>query len=225
MPLLDDSEVARVYAGVHAERERWTRRSNEYPFFTLGAASYLDGSNNGAARYQDLARRTNPVLAAGFGWVHERLRLAVSHLVGAKARYDERLALPGFHIFLSGMPSGSIHYDLQYEFIDWSAIGVPDGRRQLSLTLAIALPAGGGGLLLWNINWLEIEAMTPKDRRAHLVANRRATRQPYTPGHLIVHSGHQLHQIPNTPDERPDDERITIQAHALPVDGQWIVYW
>jgi hypothetical protein len=26
-------------------------------------------------------------------------------------------------------------------------------------------------------------------------------------------------------DPQPDDQRITMQAHALPVDGQWVIYW
>jgi hypothetical protein len=109
--------------------------------------------------------------------------------------------------------------------IDWRTIGVPDRRQQISATLPIALPAEGGGLLLWNINRMEIEAMTPEARRTHNAANRTAVRHPYTPGHLVAHSGHQLHQIPSAAHPQPDDERITLQAHALPVDGRWIVYW
>ena len=79
--------------------------------------------------------------------------------------------------------------------------------------------------MVWNINRMEIEAMTDEARRAHMSANRHATRHPYTPGHLAVHSGHQLHQMAPAHDPQPTDERITMQAHALPVDGQWVIYW
>ena len=229
IPVLDAAEVARVHADVHAARPVWTRRDPVHPFFTLGAASYLDARKGQFAHYQSLARAGNPELAATFGWVHEKLRQAVSAVVRSEARFDDRLALPGFHVHLRDpeqvIPPASIHFDLQFELIDWSQIGVADGREQLSLTLAIALPAEGGGLMVWNINRMEIEAMTDEARRAHMSANRHASRHPYTPGHLAVHSGHQLHQMAPAHDPQPTDERITMQAHALPVDGQWVIYW
>jgi hypothetical protein len=228
MPLLDETEIARVRAAVHAERERWVRRHPTYPFFTLGTASYLD-AGHGFGAYQDLAQQMNPVLHGHVGWVHDRLRDAVSALVGAEATFDDRLALPGFHVYLDAPDhppiAASLHFDRQYELIDWREIGVPDIDQQLSLTLSITLPASGAGLLVWNVNRAAIEAMTPEDRQAHMAANRTATRHAYTPGHLVAHSGHQLHQIAPTTDPRPDDERITMQAHALPVDGKWVVYW
>ena len=103
--------------------------------------------------------------------MHEKLRQAVSTVVGSEARYDDRLALPGFHVHLRDpeqvIPPASIHFDLQFELIDWNQLGVADGREQLSLTLAIALPAEGGGLMVWNINRMDIEAMTDEARRPH----------------------------------------------------------
>ncbi len=51
-------------------------------------------------------------------------------VVGSEARYDERLALPGFHVHLRDpdqvIPPASIHFDLQFELIDWQ----PDRRRR-----------------------------------------------------------------------------------------------
>lgn len=229
VPLVTPEEAAQVCAGVHAERAHWTRRNPDYPFFTLGAAAYLDGPRIGFARYQEEARRLNPVLSARFGFVHDRLRDEVSRLVGSPVRYDDRVALPGFHIFLSDpsvpQPVASMHYDMQYEHIDWRGWGTPDRDKQLSLTITFALPASGGGLLVWNINRLEIEKMGDEQRRAHAAANRHASYHTYTVGHLVAHSGHQLHQIAATRDLQPRDERITMQAHALPVDGQWVIYW
>ena len=216
--------VARVHADVHAARPRWTRRDPVHPFFTLGAASYLDARKGQFTHYQSLARRAIP------GWVRRSAGSTTScarqcsTVVGSEARYDDRLALlPGFHVHLRDpeqvIPPASIHFDLQFELIDWSQLGVADGREQISLSLAIALPAEGGGLMVWNINRMEIEAMTDEARRAHMRANRHASRHPYTPGHLAVHSGHQLHQMAPAHDPQPADERITMQAHALPVDG------
>ena len=46
-------------------------------------------------------------------------------------------------------------------------------------------------------------------------------------GVMAIHSGHLFHQIAPFVDPLPDDERLTLQAHALPVNEgeRWIVYW
>lgn len=227
--LLTREEAAGVVDALFEERARWTPRHGDYPIFTMGRASYLDGAKLGFAAFQDAALALNPVLHARFGWLHERLRQAVSTIVGGEARFDDRLSLPGFHIYLSDpariQPVASVHFDMQFEHVDWRGIGVVDRDRQLSLTVAIELPASGGGLLVWKVNRLEIETMTPEVRRAHMAANRQAAYHAYTVGNLVVHSGHQLHQIAKTKDVQATDRRITMQSHASPVDGQWVIYW
>ena len=227
--LLTREEAAVVVDALFEERARWTPRHGDYPIFTMGRASYLDGAKLGFAAFQDAALALNPVLHARFGWLHERLRQAVSTIVGGEARFDDRLSLPGFHIYLSDpariQPVASVHFDMQFEHVDWRGIGVVDRDRQLSLTVAIELPASGGGLLVWKVNRLEIETMTPEVRRAHMAANRQAAYHAYTVGNLVVHSGHQLHQIAKTKDVQATDRRITMQSHASPVDGQWVIYW
>jgi hypothetical protein len=172
---------------------------------------------------------SNAMLLGHFGWLLERFRERVSEQVGAEMFYDARLALPGFHVFLfdeAFRKSGaSVHYDKQFEHVDWSQFGTPDTDAQLSLTLSIKLPAGGGGLLVWNINRIEIERMPLEQRIEHSRANRAATFESYEVGTVAIHSGHQLHQIGPAPHLQPGDERITLQAHALPVDGKWMLYW
>jgi hypothetical protein len=227
--IVTPEEARQVCDAVRAERAHWTRRSPSYPFFTLGAACYLDGPRVGFAAYQQEARRLNPLLRSRFGWLHDRLRTEVSNLVGSPADYDERVALPGFHIFLTD-PTGpshvaSVHYDLQYEQIDWTGWGTPDPDQQLSMTITFALPASGGGLLVWNLNRLALSSMSDLERRTFVAANRTGCFHPYSIGRLAVHSGHQLHQIAATKGAHPADERITMQAHALPVDGRWLIYW
>jgi hypothetical protein len=229
LQLLTREEAAGVVEALFEERQHWTPRHSDYPIFTMGRASYLDGPKLGFAAFQEEALKLNPILHARFGWLHERLRQAVSTVVGSEARFDERLALPGFHIYLSDpakvQPVASVHFDMQFEKIDWSSIGAVDRDQQLSLTVAIDLPASGGGLLVWNVNRLEIEKMTPEVRREHMAANRNAAYHAYTVGNLVVHSGHQLHQIAKTKDVQATDRRITMQSHASPVNGEWVIYW
>ncbi len=227
--LLDQAEVATVRAAVHAQRPLWIPRGTVRPFYTLGAASYLDARGGRFAAYQEQAQQMNPILVKHFGWLLDRVRAALSTHVNAAVHFDDRLARPGFHIFrldsVSPYASADVHYDQQYALIDWSALGTPDASSQLSVTLAIALPASGGGLLLWNINRLELDRMPRDERLAHATANRVATLLRYAPGRLVIHSGHQLHQIAGVADQVLGDERITLQAHALRVNGEWVIYW
>jgi hypothetical protein len=229
IPLLTPTEARQVVEAVHAARPLWNTRDAATEFHTLGAASYLDARDGHFDAYQAYARAMNAVLTDRFGPLLERVRAAFAAATGAVVRYDARLALPGFHIFLYhpdyASSRASVHYDLQYEHIDWSGIGVPDTASQRSLTLTLALPASGGGLLVWNINRLEIMQMSPEQRVAHSRAHRHAEQHPYSIGTLVIHSGHQLHQIAGTKDGRPGDARITLQAHALRVDGEWVMYW
>jgi hypothetical protein len=229
VPLLTADETARALEAVMALREHWTPRQT-LPFFTLGAAAYLDARGGAFPAYLAAAQRTNPILSEHFGWIHDRLCAVVTARAGGEpAVCDPGLALPGFHVFLNAPlfkdAPASMHYDLQYDLLDWTPFGEPETATQLSLTLSLALPSGGGGLLVWNINRLEIETMSPAERRAHSAANRVAEYKPYTVGHLAVHSGHQLHQIAPAREAEPEDMRVTMQAHALRVDGRWMVYW
>jgi hypothetical protein len=227
--VLTVEEAARVRATVHDLREDWRRRHATQPFFTLGTASYLDAREGRFAQYQEAARVSNVLLDRHVGWLLERFRRAVEQVVAEPCVYDLRLALPGFHIFLFDpafrRPPSGAHFDLQYELIDWRAFGRPEISAQLSLTLTLALPASGGGLMVWAVDRRELDAMAPDARLAHTRANRFGTRHPYTAGHLVAHSGYRLHQIAPSPDLQPGDERITLQAHAMPVDGRWLVYW
>jgi len=229
--LLTEEECDRAHHAVHELRERWIRRQEGVPFFTLGAAAYLDATKDRFGSYIERARNENPVLKRSFGWLHQRLLEAVSGTVAAPCTMHPRLALPGFHIFLGhpsfARPVASKHFDLQYQAIDWSGIGAPDPTRQLSITLPIRVPSGGAALRVWNVSWDELRDADRDTRRRLAAANRQAASHAYRPGVVVVHSGHVLHQIAPFVEPTPDDERLTMQAHALPVDDgdRWIVYW
>jgi hypothetical protein len=229
IPLVPPDDARQLVERVHAARPLWRTRDAATEFHTLGAASYLDAREGRFDAYQAYAREMNAVLRDRFGALLERVREAASAAFGAPVRFHPSLALPGFHVFLyhPGYASSraSVHYDLQYEHIDWSRIGSPDVATQRSLTLTLALPRSGGGLYVWNINRLDIVRMTAEERVAHSRAHRQAELHPYTVGTLVIHSGHQLHQIAPTREGHPGDERITLQAHALRVDGDWVMYW
>ena len=227
--ILSPAECDSIRERIHSLSEHWIRRRPDVPFFTLGTASYLDATNGRAEQYRAGAQRTNPVLAENFGELLERFLARLSAELGDRCRLEPELAYPGFHVFgyhpMFTKPLASVHFDMQYLSIDWSSFSDLDFDRQVSITLSIKLPKGGGGLLVWNINQLELRAMTQEQAAAAKAANAEPHYHPYHEGAMVVHSGHQLHQIAPAPKLFEGDERLTLQAHAVPSNDGWIVYW
>jgi len=226
VPLLSATQAAEVASAVHALRDRWTSRHAECPFFTLGTASYLDG-DQGFQGYREKAAATNPLLEEHFGDLLATVAGALAELLGAPCRYAPRLARPGFHVYLSSpafRQAGRVHYDLQFEKIDWNGEPV-DLEDQLSFTLPVRLPRAGAGLLVWKVDYREVRRTFPEVRRRILEENREPELHPYRVGELVAHPGYLLHQIAPMPDMEPDDQRITLQGHAARGEDGWILYW
>ena len=78
---------------------------------------------------------------------------------------------------------------------------------------------------MWNINQLELRRMTEAQAAEAKRLNAEPEYHPYRVGAMALHSGHQLHQIAPASVLVEGDERITLQAHAVPGEGGWIVYW
>jgi hypothetical protein len=229
LELLPAAQAREVRDRVHALRPHWRRRRPEVPFFTLGVAGYIDAARDGFAAYSAAARRSNELLGEQFGDLYRRLEAALAAHLSAPAAYHGAFALPGFHIFLSdpafATPSASLHFDRQYEHLDWSEFDGVDFDRQLSYTLSISLPARGAGLLVWNVNDLDLRALDDEAKKEVMRENRMPALHRYRVGGMAIHSGFQLHQIAPMKDMAPDDERITLQGHALPAGGRWTLYW
>jgi hypothetical protein len=215
-----------VREGVHRLRSQWVRRAAT-PFFSLGTASYLD-TQAGEIIYYEMARRTNRLLQYRMGWMYDRVAEVLAKHLQAPVSYAPRFALPGFHIFQADpafeTPAASIHCDLQYEKLDWTEFEKPDFTNSLSFTLSIALPAGGGGLRVWNIEHGEIRDR-PVDEIRQLFRVREPSYESYRIGEMVVHSGLFMHQIAPMRDLQPDDERITLQGHSICAGGRWYLYW
>jgi hypothetical protein len=230
LELLDTGECRRVEDQLKELREHWIPRgSGEPAFFTLGAASYLDEP----ADYRAHAARLNPVLRDRFAWLYERVADFLARRLGAPVTFADGLAVPGFHVWLSRSifvtPVASVHFDLQY-LRAWpeTAEGV-DYDHPLSFTLPIRLPHRGGGLNVWDVDYARFRRfvnriegrVTPADLAILLPR----MRHPYTRGAIAMHSGHLMHQIGEIDEVALDDERITLQGHALCQHGEWKLYW
>jgi hypothetical protein len=223
--VLSARECSEVAGTVLDLRESWTSRSPSGLFFTLGVNSYMDLAHaaHPNVSYFEPARRCNAVLKQHFSSTYGRLRQVLEGDLGLPTRFDDDLAMPGFHIWLGlGVPhtsGASIHFDLQYERL-LSRPQYANASGTMSFTLPIRMPAGGSSLKIWP------DCSYPEDV-PRVVAARRAEAEvlEYHVGSAVVHTGHVLHQIGGTPSVQPDDVRITLQGHGLVVDGALVLYW
>jgi hypothetical protein len=187
----------------------WLDRHPLAPFYTLGAAAYLDAAAS-RETYEARAAATNPVLDRYFAGCQARLCDGLAALLGAPVGLDPdpRHARPGFHIYRASpffaFDVASLHTDRQHGLLDWPG-GGPGDDAVLSLTLALAQPPGSG-LRLWSDG---------VDRAPREIA--------YRLGELVVHDGLTPHQAVLMP--RAAGDRITLQGHAVRIGGAWRVYW
>ncbi len=225
--LLKESECSDIATKIQELREFWTQRHEHLPFYTLGTASYLDAVQNKENYYQ-AARTNNLILQKNFGELYKKLSHSLSNTLDASVTYYDKTALPGFHIFLAHkafeLPMGSIHMDSQYRLLDWPLLEPLDSYPLISFTLAISLPKSGGGLNLWDIHHEEIDKLSQVEF-SNLPLKREKKFCNYKVGTMIVHSGHQLHQIAPAKNIISNDMRITLQGHALFFQNIWHVYW
>jgi glutathione synthase/RimK-type ligase-like ATP-grasp enzyme len=231
---LSPTECERVKEAIAQLEKRWLPRGrNDRLFCTLGAASYLDCGDYQEPEdtYWQKAARYNPVLWEHFGWLYDKLQNHLEALLQAPVAYREDAALPGFHLWLAeAIPTRSLvsmHCDLQYQHLPWPAQSPIDFSQTLSFTLPIALPASGGGLDLCDLSHLDYLDMRPNNAIDWQLIPRFRNRQyhPYHIGHLVLHSGYTLHRVAPTSAATPTDQRITLQGHAVQVDGVWQLYW
>lgn len=226
IPVLAGEECARVRSAIMALRSSWLRRNVWVPFYTLGAASYIDAAAN-PPEYYRLAGKYNPLLTEHFSWLYDRVTEVLAGQLGAPVACTGNLALPGFHIYLSSKifekPVASIHCDSQYALHDWSGQDA-DLEKPISFTLSIALPMHGGGLNTWDLSYEEVVARADGNL-AELIRDRELHYHPYQKGHMALHSGRLLHQAAPGRDVQPEDERITLQGHGILAGGVWRLYW
>jgi hypothetical protein len=224
--VLAEDECGLVARELRSLRSRWCGRRPGLPFYTLGAAAYLD-ARSATADYESRAASDDPLLRERFGWIHERVAAALADLLEGPTRVVPEHAAPGFHLYLSHpifeRPIAEVHFDRQQHRLDWGDAEI-DWERPISFTLPIALPRNGGGLHTWDVSFAEMAPLAREARRERFrTAQRRY--EGYRAGEMVVHSGHLLHQAAPGVRLTGEDERFTMQGHALRRDGVWELYW
>lgn len=223
LPVLSPDECATIADRVHELHSLWLPR--QPGFYTLGYAAYMDCRDPvSRLRYLDDAPRLNGVLVDRFAPLYHSVIVALEEALGASCRLVERQAIPGFHVWLGlgiphlGFDTGSVHFDLQYLDNGLSEKGLLTAADLVSWTLPVRLPKAGGGLNIWDVRHPE-----PAGREVWPFT--RMSRVRYSLGSLVLHTGHELHQI--APAERIEDgdERICLQGHAIRQNERWLLYW
>lgn len=227
LELLSLSEVRLALEGVRSLEFFWVQRHLPLPYYTLGAASYLDAIED-SENYHRIAEVINPVLIHKFNWLYESVRRSIQEFLGEPVQYSERFARPGFHVLKAHawftLPFATIHADEHFKLLDWSGFKNPDFSRPFSFTLPLKLPFYGGGLDLWGIEFNEIRGYS-RDERRTVLEQLPAEYLPYRAGCLVIVPGLPMHRMASFSNIQPDDERITLQGHGLWTGKEWVLYW
>ena len=227
--ILSVSERTKAIKSVHKLREHWINRGGyfEYPFFSLGASSYMDAAED-QERYYRWANKFNPILQAEYSWLYSKCAKHIEDTLSKPVIYDSRQALPGFHIFLSDtlfeIPIASRHIDLQYRDLNWGDTQY-DPNSAVSFTVYLQIPSSGGGIYSWDYTYNDLKGLELQDREDKLAAEEPHYHK-FNDGDMILHSGLHYHQIAAMQDVQENDARISLQGHAiLDSDGVYRLYW
>lgn len=230
--LVSKEEIKKTIEKIFEFKDQWTLRGNyfeEIPFYSLGAAGYMDLSEHGPEFYKKQFQKTNSLLKENFSWLYKKVFSALKEKYQKDFELFDNAAYPGFHIFLNNdvfeIALASRHVDLQYKDIDWQGITV-DPSKSISFTLYLELPKNGGGVYYWDLYYEDLCDMNLQKREEVIHANERKLKT-FNEGDMFIHNGHQYHQIAPFFDIEPEDQRISLQGHAIYAAGldKYLVHW
>jgi hypothetical protein len=226
--VLTELECQKVDSVVRHLDNFWIQRHQLAPFYTLGAASYIDAAQDQTSYYTK-AMLYNTVLYDALTWLYEKLIVTLEQHLHVPVIYLDWAALPGFHIYLDSklfeLPAFvSTHFDCQYQYLIWEDREDIAAMQMLSFTLPISLPSSGAGLNTWDISGEDAMKLS-KEELGRLTQSALKTFHPYYLGQLILHSGHLVHQATLGDEIQPGDSRVTLQGHAVLRQKSWNLYW
>lgn len=232
--LLSFEECKQAIETIDALKNFWRKHPWEapyqefdIPFYTLGAASYLDlGLRDNA--YMKLCKETNQVLKKNFSWLYEKtLNLLKKELRAPVILNDHNLGIPGFHIqcqspvFLK--TPRFFHFDLHDRILPWR--NTYDSRHTLQFTVPIELPYAGGG-----VDYLNYDLETHEKQNGPTWIQKKPQQEiwhtPYQIGKVYFQNSHWAHRMawwPKLSDK--SERRISFQGHGVFTQGQWQIYW
>ena len=195
-----DIDVDEIADKVFRLQHHWISRSDEFPFYTLGRCSYLDGRT---PAYHEEIKTLNPILLKEFDSLYGIIIDHLSNQFGEPIAISDRLAIPSFHIFMSSPfllnHAGLWHQDYPHLTLDLGSVD------PYAFTVAIKLPSGGGGL-----DYIE------DGKQKHIA---------YEEKEFIGHDGTMLHRIAGLKTYVNGEYRITLQGHLIRLNGVLTMFW
>ncbi|MGW2426200.1 hypothetical protein ACWC0C_44590 [Streptomyces sp. NPDC001709] len=227
--VLDEQRCGEVSDRLEELRPYWLTRG--VGCSTLGLATYLDvlASEDPEETYFGRITRHNHLLREHFGDLLDQVADVLAGLLRMPTRYDERVALPGFHVFegegIAVAPRPSQHFDLQHRALPWPFPLAPV-EQAMSFTLPLALPRRGGALDVWDITEADMLRLERLGQTFEAIDRARpGRRHEYRVGRMAVQLTPILHRIAAVPERHPEDRRITLQGHGIRDADGWVLYW
>jgi len=228
-------------------QKHWIKRTTEVSsggLYTLGMASYLDGST--FDKSIDKIAEQNKVLKENFSPLFKIVRDLLSHIYGCKtylgSESNEYVTLPGFHIYL---PTDAFklknyypypHIDAQYKYI-FDGKGICP-EQVVACTTSLRVPPKDSGLEVWtnslpispdeldDVDSSERSVWDPKTNTQRNFCEALSTGPDfveYSDGGIAVHDGLQFHRpVIMTTDDCP---RITLQMHGIKLNDGIQLFW
>jgi hypothetical protein len=230
VPVLAQDECEELAARIEALRPQWCHRQDG--FATIGVATYLDVicSKTPEESYYRRLATWNAFILREFPDTLERVKMTLAAFLGAQARFESAVALPGFHIFegrgVATSFAPNAHFDLQHRYLRWPF--ALTGTDVISFTLAVKLPRLGGALDVWNVQEEDFARLQRMGRRVtmeKLMWIKPRKRHEYAVGRMAVQMRPIMHCISTVPERFPGDQRITFQGHGVRDGATWVLYW
>lgn len=198
------------------------RRPN---FWTVGAASYKDKPSRTEKEFEDFANKKNAQMMYQFKGFYEFQLAWFEYTFKQKFCYMPNMPLPGFHVFKYceefEKPLARAHVDVPFDNFAW---GKQVGYDKIfTHVVAVEVPIDAG-MWAWDITADDIDRYGIKSVTKQIAETEPLGTVFHKKDTMVIHSGRFAHQIKPFVNGN-GDWRITLQSHAVLIDGVWNLYW
>lgn len=199
------------------------RRDN---FWTIGSASYKDKGKYTEQEYLKYVAKKNLQLLDIFPEFYRFQLEYFSDLLKATVQYMPDVSIPGFHVFKYckefEKPLARPHVDVPFNQFDW---GKRVGYNTIFTHVVPVEVPDKAGMWVWDITADDIDEYGFDKCKEYIETHEPFDTVYHYTDNMIFHSGRFAHQI--KPFERGQENkwRITLQSHAVKMDGVWYLYW
>lgn len=242
--LLTQEECKNIREKIFSLKDFWINRAlalspfDDLPFYYIGVASYIDCIDPARDHYYyDNAPKINKLLWENFSDLYKKIEVVIKQEFDCEVRYISEFALPGFQIYLADWYfeefTGPKHCDFHHYLLDWSKYGINfDPEENMTFTAAIKLPKSGAGIYMWDKTYpyaKDAKSISYEEHRNRMygieLPDEEKTYYKYEEGKIFFHTGNKYHQVAPIDVMENDDERLTLQGHAVRDKNIFYLFW